>query len=108
LIHTKVHNQLSYKKLHMLVYVNYNLRIRLRQAGMCKREEDLFDKLMELSLYDSQNLIRDWMEHDQSNEDPLLDKEDTQSDTPIPSRIVTQGDDVATLQRITGKASLVD
>jgi hypothetical protein len=61
-----------------------------------------------LSLYDSQNLIRDWMEHDQSNEDPLLDKEDTQSDTPIPSRIVTQGDDVATLQRITGKTSLVD
>jgi hypothetical protein len=50
---------LSYKKLHNLVYVNYNIRIRLQQAGMYKREEDLFDKLMELSLYDSQNLIRD-------------------------------------------------
>jgi hypothetical protein len=42
-----------------------------------KREEDLFHKLMELSLYDAQNPIREWMEHDQSNVDPLLDEEDT-------------------------------
>jgi hypothetical protein len=44
---------------------------------MYKREEDPFDKLMELSLYDSQNPIQDWMEHSRSNEDPLLDEEDT-------------------------------
>jgi hypothetical protein len=56
LIHTKVRNRLSYKKLHKLVYVNYNLRIHLR-AGTYKREEDLFHKLMELSLYDAQNPI---------------------------------------------------
>jgi hypothetical protein len=68
---------LPYKKLHMLVYVNYNLHIHLWQASMYKREEDTFDKLMELSLYDSQNLIWDWMEHGQSNDDPLLDEEDT-------------------------------
>jgi hypothetical protein len=54
LIHTKVHNRLSYKKLRKLVYVNYNLRICLRQAGTYKGEEDLFDKLIELSLYDAQ------------------------------------------------------
>jgi hypothetical protein len=48
------------------------------------------------------------MEHGRSNDDPLLDEEDTRSDTPIPSRIVTQGDDATTLQRITSKASLVD
>jgi hypothetical protein len=77
LIHTKVRNRLSYKKLHKLVYVNYNLRIRLRQAGTYKREEDPFKKLMELSLYDAQNPIRDWMEHGRSNEALLLDEEDT-------------------------------
>jgi hypothetical protein len=60
------------------------------------REEDSFDKLLELSLYDSQNPIRYWMEHGRSNEDPLLDEEDTQSDTPIPSRIVTEGNDSRT------------
>jgi hypothetical protein len=97
LIHTKVRNWLSYKNLHKLVYVNYNLHICLRQAGLYKREDDLFDKLMELSVYDSQNLIRDWMEHGRSNEDPLLGEEDTQSDTPILRRIVTQGDNLRTL-----------
>jgi hypothetical protein len=98
---------LSYKKLHKLVYVNY-LRIRLRQAGTYKREEDPFDKLMELSLYDAQNLIRDWMEHGRSNEAPLLDEEDTHSDTHMPSRVVTKRDDTTSLQKITGKASLVE
>jgi hypothetical protein len=29
------------------------------------------------------------MEYDQSNETPLLDEEDTQSDTPMSSRVVT-------------------
>jgi hypothetical protein len=52
LIHTKVHNKLSYKKLHKLVYVNYNLHIHLRQVGTYEQNEDPFSKPMELSLYD--------------------------------------------------------
>jgi hypothetical protein len=48
------------------------------------------------------------MEHSWSNEDPLLDEENTQSDITILSRIVTQGDDSRTLQRVTDKSSLVD
>jgi hypothetical protein len=48
------------------------------------------------------------MEHGRSNEDSLLHEEDTHSDTPISSIIVTQGDNVTTLQRIIGKPSLVD
>jgi hypothetical protein len=48
------------------------------------------------------------MEHSWSSEDPLLDEENTQSDITILSRIVTQGDDSRTLQRVTGKSSLVD
>jgi hypothetical protein len=75
---------------------------------LCKREEDPFNKLMELSLYDAQNPIRDLMEHGRSKADPLLDEEDTQSDTTILSRIVTEGDDTRTLQKITGTSSLVD
>jgi hypothetical protein len=63
LIHTKVQNKLSYKKLHKLVYVNYNLHIRLRQAWTYQRDEDPFSKRMKLSLYDEKNLIRDWMEN---------------------------------------------
>jgi hypothetical protein len=48
------------------------------------------------------------MEHGRSNADPLLDEEDTHSNTPILSRIVTEGDDTTILQRITGTPSLVD
>jgi hypothetical protein len=48
------------------------------------------------------------MEHGRSNEAPLLDEEDTQSDTPMPSRVVTERDDATSLQKITGKASLVE
>jgi hypothetical protein len=47
------------------------------------------------------------MEHGRSNEAPLLN-EDTQSDTPMPSRIVTGRDDARSLQKIIGKASLIE
>jgi hypothetical protein len=63
IIHTKVRNKLSYKKLCKLVYVNYNLRIHLRHAGTYERNEDPFFKLMELSLYDDSNPITDWMDN---------------------------------------------
>jgi hypothetical protein len=33
------------------------------------------------------------MEHGRSNADPLLDEEDTKSGAPIPSSVVTEGDD---------------
>ncbi|KAK3118492.1 hypothetical protein QOZ80_9BG0700110 [Eleusine coracana subsp. coracana] len=102
-----VRNKLSYRKLHKLVYVNYNLRIRLRQAELYKPpEDDPFDRLMELSLYDQSNLIRDWMEHGRSNAIPLLDEESTESDTPIPSRMVIEDDTSSELQRITRTSSL--
>ncbi|TVU12808.1 hypothetical protein EJB05_46468, partial [Eragrostis curvula] len=91
LVHTKVRNRLTHQKLHKLVYVNYNLRIRLKEAGLYKPpEDDPFDKLMELTLLDESNPIRDWMEHGRSNGPPLLDEEATDSDTPIPSALVLQ------------------
>jgi hypothetical protein len=43
-----------------------------------------------------------------SNVDPLLDEEDTESDTPIPNRMVTEDDDTRTLRHIIGASSIVD
>jgi hypothetical protein len=43
-----------------------------------------------------------------SNVDPLLDEEDTESDTPIPNRMVIEDDDMWTLRQITGASSIVD
>ena len=39
---------------------------------------------MELSLHDTNNPICHWMEMGRSNVDPVLDEEDTESDTPLP------------------------
>jgi hypothetical protein len=93
-VHTKVRNRLSHQKLHKLVYVNYNLRLRLKDAigfTSVQGEEDPFSQLMELSLYDTNNPIRQWMEMVRSNADPVLDEEDTESDTQLPSSIVAKG-----------------
>jgi hypothetical protein len=43
-----------------------------------------------------------------SNAEPLLDEEDTVSDTPIPNRTVTEDDDRQTLRQFTGTSSIVD
>jgi hypothetical protein len=40
--------------------------------------------------------------------EPLLDEEDTESDTPLPNRIVTKGDDTHTLRQIIESSSIAD
>jgi hypothetical protein len=59
-IHTKVRNRLTYKKLHKLVYVNYNLRIQNSIDGGSRHhdDDDSFNRLMELTLVDASNPIR--------------------------------------------------
>uniref|UniRef100_A0A0A9DYF6 Uncharacterized protein n=1 Tax=Arundo donax TaxID=35708 RepID=A0A0A9DYF6_ARUDO len=81
----------------------------MREAGQYKApDDDPFHRLMELSLYDDRNPIKDWMENGRSNADPLLDEEDTESDAPIPSRMVVEVDDNRESQRITGTSSLAE
>jgi hypothetical protein len=43
-----------------------------------------------------------------SNTEPLLDEEDTESDTPLSNRMVTQDDDTRTFRQTTGASSIVD
>jgi hypothetical protein len=43
-----------------------------------------------------------------SNAEPLLDEEDTESDTPILNRMVTKDDNRQTLRQITDTPSIVD
>jgi hypothetical protein len=40
--------------------------------------------------------------------EPLLDEEDSESDTPLPNRMVKKGDDTRTWSQITWSASIVD
>ena len=51
--------------LNKLVYVNYNLRLRLEEvSGPPMREKgDFIDQLAHLSFYDENNPVREWMEY---------------------------------------------
>ena len=107
-IRTKFHNRLTYNKLHKLVYVNYNLRIQNNIDGGSRHDDDYdpFDRLMELTLVDANNPIREWMEAGRSTVAPELDEEDTETDAPIPSHLVTATADHRDLQRRTGSSAV--
>ena len=107
-IHTKIRNRLTFKKLHKLVYVNYNLRIQSKLDGGSRRDDDddPFDRLMELTLCDENNPIKEWMEVGRSTQDPVLDEDNTESDCPLPSHIVTDTVSSLDLQRETGSQNL--
>jgi hypothetical protein len=90
-IHTKVRNRLTYEKLHKLVYVNYNLKIQnsIDGGSPYHDDDDPFNQLVELTLVDASNLIREWMERARSTVQPELDGESPETDAPIPSSMVT-------------------
>ena len=90
LLHTKVRNRLSHKKLNKLVYVNYNLRLRLADVTPPRNydEDDFIDRFTEVSFYDRSNPIREWMEYGRSNQAPVLDDDSEEADVPLPSNIV--------------------
>lgn len=53
-----------------------------------REEEDLIDQFTQISFYERDNPIREWMEYGRSNKAPVLDEEDEGTDIPIPSHIV--------------------
>jgi len=110
LLHTKVRNRLSHKKLNKLVYVNYNLRLRLEEvSGPLMREEgDFIDQLAHLSFYDEKNPVREWMEYGRSNRAPVLDEDDDDGDIPLPSHIVRDQINESDLREATGNDSISD
>ena len=110
LLHTKVRNRLSHKKLNKLVYVNYNLRLRLEEVfGPPMREEgDFIDQLAHLSFYDENNLVREWMKYGRSNRAPVLDEDDDDGDIPLPSHIVRDQINESDLREATGNDSISD
>jgi hypothetical protein len=109
LLHTKVRNRLTHKKLNKLVYVNYNLRLRLEDAPPGRDDEgDIIEHLGQLSFYDEKNPVWEWMEYGRSNWEPVLDEEDEDSDIPIPSQLVRDQIDPKDLQTAMGDDCISD
>ncbi|KAM0883016.1 hypothetical protein ACQ4PT_031918 [Festuca glaucescens] len=97
LMHAQAKNQLAYEKLHKLVYVRYNLRLRTEESEIDTEEKDgkgnkEFDPcrmMMDVELYDKENPIMDWLNIPRTGSASLtlLDEED-ECDPPAPSRAV--------------------
>uniref|UniRef100_A0ACD6ARX4 Uncharacterized protein n=1 Tax=Avena sativa TaxID=4498 RepID=A0ACD6ARX4_AVESA len=93
LMHAQARNQIAYEKLHKMVYVRYNLRLRTEQSetdteekyGKENKEFDPFRMMMDVELYDKENPIMDWLNVPGSESLTLLDEEDG-CDPPTPSR----------------------
>ncbi|KAJ1280397.1 hypothetical protein BS78_04G229600 [Paspalum vaginatum] len=90
-IHIKLRNRLSHKKLHNLVFVNYNIRLRLDRAskGAETSDYDPVSSFIDLSLYRHQSTIQEWMEQSRSNGAPAFDEDSEFSDSPLPSQMFT-------------------
>jgi len=90
--------------------VNYNLGIQNNlDAGVRSTvDDDPFDRLMDLTLNDVDNPIREWMEAGRSVGVPELDEDDSDSDAPLPSHLVSATVDPSDLRRQTEAPSISD
>lgn len=77
----KLRNRLGYEKLNDLVYVNYNLRLRIQQKDIERQERELdpVSIMMDVALFDEDNPIMEWLNNSMSESSPLLDEEDEPS-----------------------------
>lgn len=77
MVRTKVRTRLGYEKLHKLVFVHYNLKLRLQQfesdIAEVQEEDDPFALLMDVTLHDEGNPILEWLSNARSEAAPEID-----------------------------------
>ena len=117
LVHTKLRNRLSYDKLHKLVFVHYNLKLRIQQYEddihslqdmqiQHEMDSDPYSMLMDAVVFDDRNPIMDWLVNSRSESTPTLDENvDGETEFAIPSRFIIEemglsDKDVAILKKI--------
>ncbi|CAM0953229.1 unnamed protein product [Alopecurus aequalis] len=78
LIHTLLRNRLGYEKLHKLVYVHYNLKLRIQQQELDMKESEIdpLGIVMDTALFDRDNPIMDWLYGSMSNAKPIFNEKD--------------------------------
>ncbi|GMP97433.1 hypothetical protein CsSME_00045690 [Camellia sinensis var. sinensis] len=72
LIHTKTRNRLKYKKIQRLVFITYNMRLKLRHVKRSSQEEidRSFNPINLDYIFEEDDLISPWIEE---RKNPLLD-----------------------------------
>ena len=69
LIHTKLHNRLAIKKLHKLVYVHYNVRLRVKNLMQERSDEDLYNPIDLNHIFNDDDILDEWI---REGEEPIL------------------------------------
>ena len=59
MIHTKLRNRLAMKKLHKLVFVHYNMRLRVRNLT-CKSDTDDYYNPIDLNNIFKDDILDEW------------------------------------------------
>ena len=104
LVHTKLRNRLSYDKLHKLVFVHYNLKLRIQHFVTDmqslqemqtnkerERDSDPCSIIIDVAMYDEGNPIMDRLCTSRSESVPTLDEyDDRRPESPSPSIFVIE------------------
>ena len=69
MIHTKLHNRLAMKKLHKLVYVIYNVRLRVKNLMQERSNEDLYYPIDLNHIFNDNDILKEWT---REGEEPML------------------------------------
>ena len=82
MIHTKLRNRLAMKKLHKLVYVHYNVRLRVKNLMQERSDEDLYNPIDMNHIFNDDDILDEWI-----REEPILSSDNLDwLDQDLPSR----------------------
>jgi len=62
LIHTKLRNRLAMKKLHKLVFVHYNMRLRVRNLTHQRDQDDYYNPINLNHVFNDDDILVAWIQ----------------------------------------------
>ena len=69
MIHAKLRNRLAMKILHKLVYVHYNVRLRVKNLRQERSNEDLYSPIDLNHIFNDGDILDEWIREE---EEPIL------------------------------------
>ena len=61
MIHTKLRNRMVMKKLHKLVFVHYNVRLRVKNLMKERSDEDLYNPIDLNHIFNDDDILDEWI-----------------------------------------------
>ena len=61
MIHTKLSNHLAMKNLHKLVYVQYNVQLRVKNLMQERSDEDLYNLIDLNHIFNDNDILDEWI-----------------------------------------------